>query len=85
MIDHALQERMVDENQAATLLGCTVSCLRAWRARQFGPTYLKIGRLVRYRNTDLIAWSRARSVHPKSLSRELSGNAQGALASEKEL
>ena len=70
MIDVSQQELMVDENEAATLLGCTVSCLRAWRARGRGPTYRKIGRLVRYNSRDLVLWSRAQSVYPKLISQD---------------
>ena len=70
MTDGSRQEAMVDEHGAAALLGCTVSCLRAWRARGSGPTYRKLGRLVRYSSNDLIAWSQAQSVTPKSNSHQ---------------
>ena len=47
---------MKNEKQAAVILGCTVSALRKWRLLGKGPAYCKIGRLVRYADTDLAAF-----------------------------
>jgi len=33
--------------------------LRNWRVRGEGPKFLKIGRLVRYRLSDVLAWEEA--------------------------
>lgn len=44
---------LLNESHAAELLGVTSKCLQAWRVRGGGPIYLKIGRLVKYSQTDL--------------------------------
>lgn len=43
----------VDEFQAATITGISVSSLRKMRVTGGGPQYAKIGQRVRYRVTDL--------------------------------
>jgi hypothetical protein len=50
---HSGIEAAVDETEAARILGCTVACLRAWRQRKYGPTFIRVGRLVRYRPSEL--------------------------------
>ncbi|HSC11186.1 MAG TPA: helix-turn-helix domain-containing protein [Rhodanobacteraceae bacterium] len=48
---------LVDENEAAAILGARVQTLRNWRWRGEGPRFRKIGlRLVRYHRTDLAAF-----------------------------
>lgn len=42
--------------QLAAELGLPAQTLAAWRARGLGPTYLKVGRHVRYRRPDVTAW-----------------------------
>ena len=56
--------RMFDEKQAAEFLGCSVAALQKWRLLRKGPAYVKVGRLVRYRETDLIAYLDAHCVQP---------------------
>ena len=40
--------------EAAPFLGIKPSTLEVWRCRGEGPTFLKIGRSVRYRKSDLL-------------------------------
>ena len=49
-------QTLLNEAQAAAILGVVPKCLQAWRVRGGGPTYLKIGRLVKYAQTDLESW-----------------------------
>ena len=50
---------LIDENEAAAILGVAVRTLRNWRPLGKGPTYRKIGaRLVRYHRADLEAFQR---------------------------
>ncbi len=49
------------EEVIAKHLVCRVKTLQAWRHRGGGPTYIKIGRLVRYRGLDVNQWTAARS------------------------
>jgi len=46
-------ESAIHETEAARILGCTVACLRGWRQRRRGPSFIRIGRLVRYRPSEL--------------------------------
>lgn len=47
---------LFDERQAAKVIACSVGLLRRWRLFGEGPAYCKIGRLVRYRQDDLVAF-----------------------------
>lgn len=51
---------LLTEKQAARILSVGDKCLQAWRVRGGGPTYLKIGRLVRYKQADLESWLQTR-------------------------
>jgi hypothetical protein len=56
-------ERILNEQEAAKFVGVTVHALRAWRWRKTdGPTYLKLGSCVRYRQRDLEAYLESRLV-----------------------
>jgi excisionase family DNA binding protein len=46
--------------EAAQLLGFSPRALEAWRCRGGGPRYLRVGRSIRYRRSDLHAWAEAR-------------------------
>lgn len=49
-------DRLLHEQAAADLLAISFRTLQAWRVRGGGPRFCKIGRAVRYRRRDLIAW-----------------------------
>ena len=53
---------LLTEVAAADLLSLSVRTLRAWRARAFGPAFVRAGRAVRYRRRDLLAWMDANTV-----------------------
>ena len=44
---------VLNEREAAAVVGCSVALMRKWRLFREGPSYVKIGRLVRYRQEDL--------------------------------
>lgn len=50
------EARLITEGEAADLLTLSVKTLRNWRLSGYGPPHLKVGRLVRYRQSDLKAW-----------------------------
>jgi predicted DNA-binding transcriptional regulator AlpA len=58
----ALEERLVDTREAATFVGCTRAALALWRKQRRGPSYVRVGRLVRYRPADLNSWVQSRRV-----------------------
>jgi len=50
-------ENLLTPKQAAEYLGIKPRTLEVHRYRGTGPTYCKIGRMVRYRQDDLIAYA----------------------------
>ncbi len=42
--------------EAADYLGCSVAALRTWKRQGRGPKYFRLGKLLRYRKTDLDEW-----------------------------
>lgn len=48
--------RLLHEQEAAKFLSLSVRTLQAWRVRGGGPRFCKLGRSVRYRHDDLVAW-----------------------------
>ncbi len=46
----------VDERSAAELMAVSVGLLRKWRLFRKGPPHCKIGRLVRYSRSEVLAW-----------------------------
>ncbi|HEY4359511.1 MAG TPA: hypothetical protein VGN17_01005 [Bryobacteraceae bacterium] len=53
---------LLDEQAAAQTLSVSVALLRKWRVFKTGPSYCKLGRLVRYRRTDLTGYIDANRV-----------------------
>jgi hypothetical protein len=47
---------LIGSTQAAELLRILPQTLAVWRVEKRGPRYLKIGRKVFYRRSDLCAW-----------------------------
>ena len=45
--------QLLTENETAGRLNCTKSALRRWRRERRGPKFVKLGRLIRYRDSDL--------------------------------
>ena len=56
---------LLNEQQAAEYLNCSVALLRKWRVFGGGPPYSKIGRLVRYREADLATYVNAHRIEGK--------------------
>lgn len=55
-----INNRACDTHAAAAFLGLAAQTLRKLRITGDGPPFLKLGRAVRYRPTDLEAWLSAR-------------------------
>lgn len=52
-----VNEQLVDEVKAAKILGVTRGTLQVWRScGRYSIPFIKVGRLVRYRISDLEAW-----------------------------
>jgi hypothetical protein len=41
--------------------------LQSWRMKDQGPAYIKVGRAIRYRSDDLLAYVEANTVRGKSV------------------
>jgi hypothetical protein len=59
---------LLNERDVADLLDLSVRTLQSWRIRLAGPPFVQVGRAIRYRRRDLIAWIDANTVG--SFSRE---------------
>ncbi len=57
-------DNVYNEQEAAAILGCSVAMLRKCRLLRRGPAYIKVGRLVRYREADLAAYLDANRIDP---------------------
>jgi excisionase family DNA binding protein len=51
-----------DERRLCEILGISSVTATKWRAKAKGPPFIKVGRLVRYRRSDVDAWLRANTV-----------------------
>jgi excisionase family DNA binding protein len=58
----AMQVSVFDTKGAAAYVGLAVPTLEAMRVSGRGPSYMKLGRSVRYRVADLDKWLAARVV-----------------------
>ena len=52
----------IDEKQLCAHLGISSVTATKWRANAAGPPFIKVGRLVRYRRTDVEAWLLSRTI-----------------------
>ena len=52
--------RLLDSKGAAARLGLSVRTLQKWRMRGCGPRFVKLGHAVRYEETEIEAFIRAR-------------------------
>ena len=54
---------LMTEREVAALLHLAPNTLAIWRCRGIdGPPYMKLGRAVRYRRTDVMSWLKSREV-----------------------
>lgn len=59
----SLSRELLNSNEAAAHIGVMPSTLAVWRCTKRYPIpYLKVGRLVKYRRTDLDAYLMSRTV-----------------------
>lgn len=52
----------LDEKRLCAELAISSVTATKWRAQAKGPPFIKVGRLVRYRRSDLEAWLASRTV-----------------------
>lgn len=54
-------EPLLEPTRVSRLLGVEVETLGVWRRRGYGPRWYRIGKKVRYAETDLLAWMSAQA------------------------
>jgi len=59
--------RLLDPRETAQLLRVSLTTLARWRMQGAGPGYVKLGKCVRYPETDLLRWLEAHRVSPSQL------------------
>lgn len=64
---------MIDQKAMSKVLGISTKTAETWRVRGFGPRFIKVGSLVRYRKSDIHEWVNSRAV--KSTSQRPARNA----------
>jgi len=58
-----LNEQLLSVNEAAKVLGVVPHTLNVWRVtNRYNLPFIRIGRLIRYRTSDLLAWMESRRV-----------------------
>lgn len=61
IVDVTEGSELLDESRLATKLGVSRSTLQSWRYAGKGPRFIKLGRLIRYRNADVDIYLRAQT------------------------
>jgi predicted DNA-binding transcriptional regulator AlpA len=56
------ESQLIDEKRLCADLGISSVTATKWRAKAEGPPFIKVGRLVRYRRSDVHAWLASRTV-----------------------
>ena len=57
---------LLNESSVTKILNCEVKTLQAWRCRGGALPYVRVGRLVRYKNEDVLAYIESRRVNSTS-------------------
>jgi excisionase family DNA binding protein len=66
----AVKPKLLTTDEAAEFLGVSAGTLAVWRClARYRLPFVKIGRSVRYDETDLVAWMESRKVHQVELAR----------------
>ena len=59
--------RLLNSGAAAEFLAVSPETLATWRCtKRYSILYVKVGRLVKYREADLLAFAESRSVRPRA-------------------
>jgi predicted DNA-binding transcriptional regulator AlpA len=59
------QQQLLTEVQTSRILNISFRTLQAWRRERRGPSFVRVGRAVRYRQNDLDNWIKNQVVRPQ--------------------
>jgi hypothetical protein len=71
-------EELLDEEQAAALLGLPAITIAKWRCRNVGPTYYKMGGKIRYMKSDVAEFLTKSRIEPGRQLKERRKRRRGA-------
>ena len=74
------ENQLMPEREAAKLAGFSIAAFIKWRREGRGPRYIRVGRSIRYRLSDLLNWIEEHTVKQTSSSSTVSGPNSGAPA-----
>jgi predicted DNA-binding transcriptional regulator AlpA len=66
-VDSSLAGEILTEREAARLTCFSCRTLQAWRQRNSGPPFIKVGRSIRYSRSAVVAWMNAQTCSPASV------------------
>jgi predicted DNA-binding transcriptional regulator AlpA len=52
-------DALLSETEVSQLFEISMRTLQAWRTKNSGPPFVRLGRVIRYRRKDLIRWLEA--------------------------
>jgi hypothetical protein len=59
-------DQLLTQDDLAPRIKVQTKTLEAWRYRGGGPKFVRVGRLIRYRPSDVQEWLTSRTVHSTS-------------------
>jgi predicted DNA-binding transcriptional regulator AlpA len=70
-------DALLPEIQAAILLNLSSRTLQAWRSKSVGPPFVRAGRAIRYRRSDILAWIETKVVMSANVAEDVGSAVQG--------
>lgn len=65
MADNVCNPELMNDAETAALLGIKPGSLPVWRStKRYALPWIKVGRLVRYRRADVLAFLESRTIRP---------------------
>jgi len=65
----AAKSELLTDHEAAALLRCSRFALVRFRQERRGPAFVRVGKLIRYRQSDLLDYLAERTVRPEASQR----------------
>jgi len=59
-----ISNKLITASDVKDQIGTSVNTLANWRSEGVGPKYIKVGHMVKYRQSDIDAWLTSKTVTP---------------------